>query len=271
MILILTFVIMITLIAIVTGFLYMTSIQTRAAGYDISDSKALWLAEAGIQKAIWNLKTPIIDGGQGEDWTTPGTPEDLPDADHTYTMVVEEWDWALADNGAEASSDDSAAGQPAANANDDDDVTYWESDAKPQIPNPKSLTIAFPYKLTINKVRFLAPTSNSRPRDYKWRVSTDDGLSYVDAGLPVNNNGDAEVTDTFTEQFDVTHLRLKVTKAGHPSSRVRVATLEVLGNKITSTGTVDVVNRRIEQTVAVDDATETAFAQIDWNEIAPAL
>lgn len=261
-VLIVTFIIMVTITIITAGFLFMTSHQLEGAGYDTVSAEALWLAEAGLQKAVWNLKTPVGSGGQGEDWTTAGTEESLGDGD--YTMVVERWDWALGANDATASSDDSATGQPATNANDGDDETYWESDAKPQNPNPKSLTIAFPYKLTINKVRFLAPTSNSRPRNYKWQVSTD-GSIYSDV-VTVSNNASADRTDTFTEQFNVTHLRLRVTKAGHPSSKVRVATAETIGSKITSTGTVDVMDRQIEQTVAVDDTTETAYDQIDWDE-----
>lgn len=55
-VLILTFIIMITLTAIVAAFLSMTSIQTKSAGYDIVSSKALWLAEAGLQKAFYALK-----------------------------------------------------------------------------------------------------------------------------------------------------------------------------------------------------------------------
>lgn len=259
---------MTTIIAITLPFLYITSIQIKASGHDMASSKALWLAEAGLQKAIWYLKTPTtIVGGKGEDWIEPfGITEGL--GDGNYVMVVEMWDWALGANNATASSDCSAVGQPATNANDGDDATYWESDAKPQNPTPKSLIIAFPYKLTINKVRFLAPTPDNLPRDYTWLVSTD-GSSYTTV-VTVSNNGNADVTDTFTVQSNVTHMRLRVTKAGQPSSTVRVAAAEAIGSKITSTGTVDVLNREIEQTVAVDDAAQTAYDQIDWCEVVPA-
>jgi len=55
-VLILTFIIMTTLTAIVVAFLSLTSIQTKGSGYNIADSQALWLAEAGIQKAFYTLK-----------------------------------------------------------------------------------------------------------------------------------------------------------------------------------------------------------------------
>jgi len=262
-VLLFTLVVMITLTSVVGAYLGFVQYSTRSTGAQISDSQAIYLAEAGLQRAIWNLMRTVANDGQGENWTTVGTTENL--GDGSYTMVVERWDWALAANDATASSDDSAVGQPATNANDGNDATYWESDGKPQGPKPKNLIIAFPYALTINKVRFLAPTSDNRPRDYKWQISTD-GSIYTDV-VTVNNNGSADVTDTFTEQSNVTHLRLRVTKAGHPSSNARVSTAEAVGSKITSTGTVDVINRTVEQTAAIDDSTQVAYGQIDWSEI----
>lgn len=61
-ILILTFIIMVALTSITIAFLYMTSIQTKNSGYNIASSKALWIAEAGIQRGIW-----LIEEG---DWST---------------------------------------------------------------------------------------------------------------------------------------------------------------------------------------------------------
>ena len=55
-VLILTFIIMTTLTVITTSFLYMTSIQLKNKGYDVVSQKALWLADAGMQKAFYTLK-----------------------------------------------------------------------------------------------------------------------------------------------------------------------------------------------------------------------
>lgn len=52
MVLILTFIIIITLTAIVAAFLYLTSTQLKGSAYDAASHQALWLAEAGIQQAI---------------------------------------------------------------------------------------------------------------------------------------------------------------------------------------------------------------------------
>lgn len=263
-VLILTFIMMTTLTAITVAFLYMSSTQLKGSGYDVASSKALWLAEAGFQKAVWYLKTPIDSGGQGENWTTPGTTETL--GNGSWTMVVERWDFALAANGASASATSQEGGNGPAKAIDGNDGTFWQGDT-PTIINPQDLTITFPYTLTINKVRFLASTSARRPKDFSWQVSTD-GINYTNV-LSIVDNPSLDVTNTFTAVPNVKYLKLRIT-ANAGGSGVRVATLEAIGSKITSTGSVASLNRKIEQTIVADDATQTAFDEIDWNEIVPA-
>lgn len=273
-VLLFTFIIMSTLTAIAVVFLYMISIQTKARGYDISSSKALWLAEAGLQKAIWNLMTPVGSGGQGEAWTTAGTSESL--GSGSYMLAVARWDFALAANGSSASATSEQGTNVAGKAIDGNDATYWESVTHPEAANPEEIVITFPYALTLNKVRFLVPsTSDHSPRNYSWEVSAD-GVSYTTV-VNVANNASADVTDTFTAAANVKYLKLKVTLVGivvPPQGapgvpRVRIATLEAIGAKITSVGTVSEMNRKIEQTVVADDATQTAYNEKDWNEIVP--
>ena len=55
-VLLLTFIVMVTVTAIAVSFLYLISVQTKAGGYDIASHKALWVAEAGLQQAIRQLK-----------------------------------------------------------------------------------------------------------------------------------------------------------------------------------------------------------------------
>ena len=52
MVLLLTFIIMATLTVVVTVFLSMISTEIRNAGYELSDSQSLWIAEGGIQQVI---------------------------------------------------------------------------------------------------------------------------------------------------------------------------------------------------------------------------
>lgn len=271
-VLLFTLMVMITLTSVVGAYLGFVQYSTRSTGAQISDSQAIYLAEAGLQKAIWNLKTPEISEGKGEDWTTAGTTENL--GEGSYTMVVERWDWALAANDASASARTSAPDQEAANAIDGDPSTYWESADNPgpdKANRAQHITITFPYTLTVNKARFLVPDDDDLdgqyPKDYEWRVSSDDiDLNYTRA-FTTTNNSLLDRTDDFpTAQTNVNYLRLWVTKIGKGSDGVIIATLEAIGSKITVTGTVDGISREIEQTVAVDDASEEAYDQIDWNE-----
>lgn len=262
--LILTFIMLISLTAITVAFLYMSSVQAKVMGYDTAGSKAFWLAEAGLQKAIWNLMTPAGSGGQGESWVTTGTTESL--SDGNYTMVVERYDFALAGNGASATATSQQGGNGPAKAIDGSNGTFWQGDT-PSVAVPQEITAAFPYSLTLNKVRFLSSVSARRPKDYSWQVSSD-GVTYTTV-VNVTNNSSLDVTDTFTAVANVSYLKLSITANGGGSG-VRVAVLEAIGSKITSTGQVDSLNRKIEQTVVADDATVTAFTQKDWNEIVPA-
>ncbi len=275
-ILVFTFIILATLTAIVVAFLSMTSIQAKGSGYDIVSHKALWLAEAGLQKAVWNLKTPVGSGGQGENWTTTGITENL--GSGSYTMKVARWDFALAVNGASASASSSEGGNVAANAIDGSDTTYWETTSQPSVGNPEEITILFPYPLTINKVHFFVPTGTEHTlKNYTWKVSSD-GVSFTTV-VTVNNNSARDVTDTFSAAANVNYLKLNITTVGiitppggpPGAARVRIATLEAIGSKVTSTGTVALLNRQLERTFVADDATQTASDEIDWNEIVPAI
>lgn len=265
MVLVLAFIIMTALTAITVTFLYVNSVQTKAGGYDIASSKAFWLAEAGLQKAIWNLKTPVGSGGQGENWVTAGTTENL--GDGNYTMVVERWDFALASHSASASASSSKPGSGPARAIDGNNATRWESGNVPSSAVPQSISVTFPHQLTINKVRFFLATSFSQntPKNYSWQVSTD-GISFTTVANPTNNS-DTDVTDTFTSVSNVKYLKLEVSATAGTNKTVMIGTLEAIGSKITSTGTVSTLNRKIEQTAVADDATETASDEKDWNEI----
>lgn len=274
-VLLFAFIIMSSLTVIAVVFLYMISVQTKAMGYDIAGSKALWLAEAGLQKAIWNLMTPSVSGGQGEDWTTAGTTESL--GSGSYTMAVSRWDFSLAANGSSASATSEQGANIAASAIDGSGDTYWESTTQPTPSTPEEIVISFPYALTLNKVRFLTPSvSDHAPRNYSWEVSTD-GVNYT-AVVNVTNNVGFDVTNTFSAVSSVKYLKLKVTSVGvvvpprgaPGTPRVTIAALEAIGAKITSVGTVSEMNRKIEQTVVADDATQTAHNEKDWNEIVPA-
>ncbi len=271
-VLVMTLSVTILLVSVAGGFLYAAGVFIANSGWEETDAQTFWLAEAGLHKAIWNLKTPAGSGGRGEGWTTAGTTENL--GAGSYTMVVERWDFALAANGSAASDSPSQTNGSIgpAKAIDGDGSTYWESLDEPKDNSPQDLIVTFPYPMTINKVRFLSPSSSTRPRDYIWAVSTD-GTGYTTV-VTVNNNGATDRTDTFTAQTNVRYLRLRTTEDGQQNpKRVRISTLEAIGARVSSTGTITATGqsyaRQVRQTLVADDASpqsQVAYIQSDWTE-----
>src|SRR3989338_860825 len=230
-ILVMVLALMILLTSLVGGFLYAASVFVKNSGWEETDAKLLALAEAGLHKAIWNLKTTKNRKGQGENWKTGGRTERLGEGE--YRMVIDRWDFALAANGATASDNphQTSSSRGPAKAIDGKSSTYWQSGKKPKKSRPQDLIIAFPYTLTINKVRFISPSSGARPRDYEEAVSAG-GSSYATVAS-VNNNGSRDVTNPFPAQSNVRYLRLRTPRDGQGSpSRVRVRTLEVIGSRV---------------------------------------
>lgn len=273
-VLLLTLLIMVSLSAVAGALVVSLTTDFRKISVQSADAKAFWLAEAGLEKAIWNLKTPTSGGGQGENWTTTGVTENL--GGGSYAMVVQRWDFALAANGASASATSSNGTNTPAKAIDGNNVTFWESQNVPTPANPQNLIITFPYKLTLNKVHFLVSGSSSnRPRRFSLDASSD-GINYtmVFNGLNKDSNG-TNVTVVFSvasnpAAANVNFLRLHVERTGNTSSRVRIATFEALGSKITSTGTAGGQTRTIVRTVVADDGSpekQKAYNEIDWKEI----
>ena len=114
----------------------------------------------------------------------------------------------------------------------------------------------------------MAPDYQKRPKNYVWEVSTDGSEeSYITVFS--NSDGTMNETNEFAAVSNVNYLRLKVATigGGAKADGMKVSTVEAIGSKITVTGTVDGLSREIEETVAVDDASEEAYGQIDWNEL----
>lgn len=82
------FVLVIALAAIVGGVTIVTTTGIRNIGQRVEAEKALYIAEAGLNKAIWNLTVPVEEGGMGLTWRTAGVTEEF--AGGSYTMIVED-------------------------------------------------------------------------------------------------------------------------------------------------------------------------------------
>jgi cytoskeletal protein CcmA (bactofilin family) len=85
-VLLLTFILLTALSFIVGSFIYLTTGGIKNMASLVSREKAFYLAEAGLQKAIWYLNAPPEQGGYGISWRTSGSSESL--AGGSYTMKV---------------------------------------------------------------------------------------------------------------------------------------------------------------------------------------
>ncbi|MCU0640825.1 MAG: hypothetical protein MUC35_01910 [Candidatus Margulisbacteria bacterium] len=82
----LTFILISALAAIVFSYSYLTVTSLKNSGRAVSQAQALCLAEAGLAKATWYLMTPVVSGGKGITWRTPGTTESF--AGGSYTLRI---------------------------------------------------------------------------------------------------------------------------------------------------------------------------------------
>ena len=97
--LILTFIFMVSLTIITAAYLFLVTYDTRNVNAQLNNEKAIYLADAGLNKAVWYLTNTAPNGFTDGSWRTTGYPAD-PGADPadpqqeslgdgTYTMWVE--------------------------------------------------------------------------------------------------------------------------------------------------------------------------------------
>jgi len=73
--LLVTFIMIVAFSIVVFSFLSFLSIKLKESGIRTSDVESFYVAEAGLNKAIWYLATPVASGGRGFSWRTTGTTE----------------------------------------------------------------------------------------------------------------------------------------------------------------------------------------------------
>jgi len=81
-----SFILIIGLTAIVGSVAFLASTSIQNTGQMLNRKKALYLAEAGLAKAVWYLGTSTGQGGKGTAWRTTGTSESF--AGGSYTIQV---------------------------------------------------------------------------------------------------------------------------------------------------------------------------------------
>jgi SepF-like predicted cell division protein (DUF552 family) len=82
----LVFVLIIALVAIVGSITFITTSGLRNIGGKVDVQRAAYIAEAGLNKAIWYLSTPADEGGMGIAWRTEGVTEEF--GGGSYTIKV---------------------------------------------------------------------------------------------------------------------------------------------------------------------------------------
>ncbi|MEK7375712.1 MAG: hypothetical protein AABZ57_00895 [Candidatus Margulisiibacteriota bacterium] len=83
----LTFILLVAVAAVFMSFFFVLIGRVRNLPQEKSRVRAFYTAEAGIQKAIWNLTTPSGLGGQGSAWRTSGSTEAFGGGQYTITVL----------------------------------------------------------------------------------------------------------------------------------------------------------------------------------------
>ncbi len=99
-VLLFTLMVMITLTSVVGAYLGFVQYSTRSTGAQIADSQAIYLAEAGLHKAVWYLLNTAPDSSTDGSWRTtaypaeagpdPNDPQQESLGEGTYTIWVED-------------------------------------------------------------------------------------------------------------------------------------------------------------------------------------
>ena len=82
------FILVVALVAVVGSITFITSTGLKNIGQRTENQRSLFIAEAGMNKAIWYLTTPVEEGGMGIDWRTDGITEDF--GGGSYTIKVQD-------------------------------------------------------------------------------------------------------------------------------------------------------------------------------------
>jgi hypothetical protein len=82
-----TFLVIMAVSAVLFSFLYVVIARTRDLPVKKASAKAFYIAEAGINKAIWYLATPAGDGGMGESWRTSGSTESFAEGAYSFSVM----------------------------------------------------------------------------------------------------------------------------------------------------------------------------------------
>lgn len=81
-----TFIMMIAFASILFSFTYLLTGRTKDIGHERNKSKAFWIAEAGVHKALWSLSTPSGLGGYGNSWRPTAFTETFAGGSYSFSI-----------------------------------------------------------------------------------------------------------------------------------------------------------------------------------------
>ena len=206
-------ILLVALTITVSAYLCLVGSMTKHIGYQVGESQAFYIAEAGIEHALWLLKHGVEPDNLAD--------EIVPLGNYTVVQVT----GSLLTFTVTASSNTS--GHEAEKGFDGDYATYWESAKVPDTGKKKEqwIQIEFSDTLDLDRVGFRA-ILEQRPIDYKWEVAGEDGKwRWV---VKQNGNTQADVLDTFDLVEGKKYLRLTVTEAGDGANETKVAVREIV-------------------------------------------
>ena len=84
--LLLTFILLIAIAAVLFSFTYIITGRVKESSYEFNRTQAFYIAEAGVNKAVWYLITPTGLGGQGNSYRVTASMESFGGGDYRYTI-----------------------------------------------------------------------------------------------------------------------------------------------------------------------------------------
>jgi formylmethanofuran dehydrogenase subunit C len=87
------FIILIVLSISLFSFISLIGTRLKESGVKVKDSAAFYAADAGLNKAIWYLATPVSQGGKGLDWRVSASWESFGAGGYRFTIA----NWTVTD------------------------------------------------------------------------------------------------------------------------------------------------------------------------------
>jgi hypothetical protein len=85
--LLITFILLVALSITIFAYIDMIGFRIKDTGIKVSEFDAFYAADAGLNKAIWNLATPTAQGGKGMTWRTTSSWESFGRGGYSITVT----------------------------------------------------------------------------------------------------------------------------------------------------------------------------------------